>query len=117
MQDKITENIELGWPLYGNPSSEHKSCHFEHLRSCEFPPGNMTVHSTSKLNDSSPLSAYSVEEKLLFMPKRFILLHWMQIHILWFIKKNRAVDFKPDLNMKVKNKADMVVFLIVSKAY
>ncbi|XP_073718055.1 uncharacterized protein [Misgurnus anguillicaudatus] len=53
----------------------HTSHYTEHLRSYELYPGNATVHSVSELNDNSPLSAYSVEGKLLLKPKRFILLH------------------------------------------
>lgn len=52
---------------------EHKSFYNEHMRSYELSPGNMTVHNILALNDSSPLSAYNVEGKLLLTPKRFIL--------------------------------------------
>lgn len=52
----------------------HNSHYIDHLRSYELYPCAVYVHSVSELIDHPPLSAYSVDGKLLLTTKRFILL-------------------------------------------
>lgn len=51
---------------------EHKSHYIEHLRAFNLCLGDISVKKITDLSDTSPLSAYCIEGKLLLTPKRFL---------------------------------------------